>query len=480
MKLRTKITSTYIFLIVVGIVLVSVISSWQLRDFLDRRKTENLNAQVDLLSHLIESGTLTPDSTGVHDEELVRIAHHQKIRITLIARTGLVLFDSEVQRDSLAHLQNHSTRPEVMLARTSEFGTDRRVSVSVNEEFVYSARMVHGTTLGDLDGGFVRGALSISEVHDIDNQVQIIIWLVGLFTIAIIVLVSSQVSRRITDPILTIAETAREIRNGNVSKRIAVKGSDEIDVLGSSINEMAETLGNDITRLKKLERVRSEFLANVSHELRTPIFSIQGFLETLLDGAVDDPQVNRDFLDKAHRHAIRLNTLLNDLIEISRIESGEMKMSFRYFSVTEFLQQVVEEMRAQAQGRNIALSFVTSLASDEKVYGDKERLKQVMINLIDNAIKYTEPGGSVTCRVSAEETRCSIKVSDSGSGISHEHLSRIFERFYRVDRDRSREVGGTGLGLAIVKHIVEAHGGSIGVESAVGKGSTFSFSLRRS
>jgi two-component system phosphate regulon sensor histidine kinase PhoR len=224
---------------------------------------------------------------------------------------------------------------------------------------------------------------------------------------------------------------------------------------------------------------RSEFLANVSHELRTPIFSIQGFLETLLDGAVDDPTVNREFLDKAHRHAGRLNALLNDLIEIARIESGEMKMSFRYFSIGEFLLGVIEEMRGQAEKRNLSLSLSPGIRPDELVYGDRDRLKQVMVNLIDNAIKYTEPGGSIVCFVSVEGDRTVVHVRDSGSGIAPEHLPRIFERFYRVDRDRSREVGGTGLGLAIVKHIVEAHGGTISVESTVGKGSTFSFSLKR-
>jgi two-component system phosphate regulon sensor histidine kinase PhoR len=241
---------------------------------------------------------------------------------------------------------------------------------------------------------------------------------------------------------------------------------------------MADKLSADITQLKKLEHVRSQFLANVSHELRTPIFSIQGFLETLLDGAVEDREVNRQFLEKAHKHAGRLNTLLNDLIEISRIESGEMKMRFRYFSTSELLEQVVEEMKSHTEKKGISLVLRMEPDAPPEVFGDRDRLKQVMINLIDNAIKYTEQGGHITCKVRPADNRCEIVVEDTGCGIPEEHLPRIFERFYRVDRDRSREVGGTGLGLAIVKHIVEAHGSRINVTSTVGKGSAFAFSLK--
>jgi two-component system phosphate regulon sensor histidine kinase PhoR len=332
---------------------------------------------------------------------------------------------------------------------------------------------------GRLSGGFVRAAINIEDLATFSANVQRVIWAVGLLAIVILLLVSSQLAKRITEPIRRIAATADAIRDGDVRRRVHVTSTDEIGVLATGINDMAEKLGNDIEQLRKLERVRSEFLANVSHELRTPIFSIQGFLETLLDGAVDDPQVNREFLEKAHNHATRLNALLSDLIEISRIESGEMKMSSRYFPLREFLDQIVGEMQPQAARKSLSLSFEPTIPIDDKVFGDRERLKQAMINLIDNAIKYTEPGGSITVRASREGARAAIQVQDTGCGIPKEHHGRIFERFYRVDRARSREVGGTGLGLAIVKHIVEAHGGTVRVESEVGRGSSFTFSLKR-
>jgi two-component system phosphate regulon sensor histidine kinase PhoR len=275
-----------------------------------------------------------------------------------------------------------------------------------------------------------------------------------------------------------IAKTVEEIRAGNLDARIEVRSNDEVGRVAQAVNEMVDRLKVDIAQLKKLERVRSEFLGNVSHELRTPIFSLQGFLETLINGAVDDPAVNRTFLQKAYSHAERLNTLLGDLINISQIESGEMKLSFRYFPVKEFLTAVVNDFQSVAERHQVKLRLNSQLTSDVDVFGDKERLTVALGNLIENAIKYNKPGGEVVVSALLDAGRVQIIVSDTGVGIAANHLPRIFERFYRVDKNRSREVGGTGLGLAIVKHIIDAHGSSVNVESEVGKGSAFSFSLK--
>ncbi|WP_304146598.1 cell wall metabolism sensor histidine kinase WalK [Ignavibacterium album] len=234
---------------------------------------------------------------------------------------------------------------------------------------------------------------------------------------------------------------------------------------------------NDIEYMRKLQRIRSEFIANVSHELRTPIFAIQGYIETLLNGAINDPNVNRNFLEKAAHHTDNLNNLLNDLINISMIESGEMQMSFRYFDLAPYLHSIVDEMRNLAEEKNIKLSL-NEVRDGLQVFGDKERLRQVLINLIQNAIKYTEIG-SVEISVEEEKKFITIKVKDTGIGIPEDQLSRIFERFYRVDKARSRAVGGTGLGLSIVKHIIEAHDSKIEVRSKVGVGSEFSFKLKK-
>lgn len=285
-------------------------------------------------------------------------------------------------------------------------------------------------------------------------------------------------ARRLGDPLRPLSEILDKIRGGNRDLRFPVSSTDGTKDFASSFNALMDQSIDEVQQLRKLETMRSEFLGNVSHELRTPIFSLQGFLETLLDGAVDDPAVNRSFIEKALRQAQRLNNLLSDLIEISRIETREMKMIFRPFNLAELLEQVVRDFQSTADDARVSLSLSVPHQAVQAI-GDKDRLRQVLANLVQNAIKYNKPGGTVVVAVSNAGERVSVSVEDTGMGIPKEHLARIFERFYRVDKDRSREVGGTGLGLAIVKHIVDAHGSKVEVESAVGKGSVFRFTLRR-
>ncbi len=284
--------------------------------------------------------------------------------------------------------------------------------------------------------------------------------------------------RRQGSILATIIDALRRISAGDLSVQLPEAGGVELSKIGKLTNQIVANLKDDISKLKKLERVRSEFLANVSHELRTPIFSIQGFIETLIDGAIDDPGVNREFLQKAYEHSERLNNLLNDLIEISRIESGEMRMSFRYFDITEFLRTIIEEMIPKAEKKSLRIEN-RIISQEVLVLGDKERLRQVMYNLVDNAIKYTDSGGIIEVGFVELPDSVRVFVRDTGSGIGKEHLARIFERFYRVDKDRSRSVGGTGLGLAIVKHIIDAHKSKVDVKSELGEGSEFSFLLKK-
>ena len=479
MRLRSRIAVTYISLTVAGVVLVSLISSWQIRQFITTRSTGTLAAQAELFGRQMELGLLPCDGRASTDSILSMSAAAIGVRLTVIDHDGRVVFDSVVPRDSLRFMENHAFRPEVQAARAHRTGSDRRVSHTNGNEYVYVARRLAMQGADVLDGGVLRLALPVSDMRALDSQVQTMVWIIGFIVVVIVAVVSMQVAGRITRPIQHIARTAAAITQGDLNARIVETGGDEIASLAAGINEMARTLGADLERQRKLERVRTEFLGNVSHELRTPIFSIQGYLETLMDGAVDDPAVNREFLGKAHTHAERLNALLNDLIEISRIESGEMKMSFRWFALNQFLDAVEEDMRPLAERKQISLTTEYPAVPDLRVWGDRDRLKQVMVNLIENAVKYTEPGGKIRVGVALEKDQAKISVTDSGIGIPGEHHQRIFERFYRVDKDRSRDVGGTGLGLAIVKHIVEAHGGTIGVTSEPARGSVFTFSVKR-
>ncbi len=269
----------------------------------------------------------------------------------------------------------------------------------------------------------------------------------------------------------------------NISKNVYANSEEiiltkNLSGLEDAIKGMFERAKSDIEYLKKLEKIRTEFLANVSHELRTPIFAIQGYIETLLNGAVNDKNVNLSFLDKANQHTISLSNLLNDLIDISMIESGEMRMSYRYFVINSYLQQIVNELKPMADEKGIELKLYYSADEKLQLFGDKNKLRQVLINLIQNSIKYTEHG-KVEIFVEEEKKFGLIRIKDTGMGIPEEDINRVFERFYRVDKARSRAVGGTGLGLAIVKHIIEAHGSKIELKSKLNEGSEFSFRLKK-
>ena len=233
----------------------------------------------------------------------------------------------------------------------------------------------------------------------------------------------------------------------------------------------------DITRLSRLETVRRDFAANVSHELRTPLTAIKGFVETLLDGALEDPQRARHFLRIIDRQTERLVAIVEELLDLARLEQGSERRGFelRPGGVAEVVREAVAVCAAKAEEKRIALQ--AELAEDARAALSPQLLEQAVINLLDNAIKYSDPGGEVRVRVRRQEGEARIEVQDHGCGIDAEHLPRLFERFYRVDRARSRALGGTGLGLAIVKHIALAHGGRAEVESEPGKGSTFSIVL---
>jgi two-component system phosphate regulon sensor histidine kinase PhoR len=233
----------------------------------------------------------------------------------------------------------------------------------------------------------------------------------------------------------------------------------------------------DITQLERLERVRQEFLSNVSHELRTPLTSIITFIETLEEGALDDPEDSRRFVGIIRRNAARMHTLIEDILELSAIESGGTQVEARQVRLSPLVQETLTALGGKAETRGVTL--VNGVSPEASVFADPRRLEQMLLNLVDNAIKFNRAGGTVTVGYEEGRGRDLITVSDTGEGIPSEHLPRIFERFYRVDRARSREMGGTGLGLAIVKHLARAHGGEVCVKSAVNQGSTFNIELPR-
>lgn len=249
--------------------------------------------------------------------------------------------------------------------------------------------------------------------------------------------------------------------------------------LNQEIATFALLQQKEIDELKKLEAFRKEFIADVSHELKTPIFAAQGFVHTLIDGAVNDKNVRTKFLKKAAKSLDGLDSLVQDLLTLSQIETGDIKMKFVQTDLVKLCEEVVEQFEEKAEQKKIKLKLLSSKHSKIFVHADEKRIDQVLTNLISNAINYTSEGGEVSVSFDVGKKNVTTFVTDTGEGIPQEHLIRIFERFYRVDKSRSREKGGTGLGLAIVKHILEGHNSKAEVHSEVGKGSEFSFKLPR-
>jgi two-component system phosphate regulon sensor histidine kinase PhoR len=250
--------------------------------------------------------------------------------------------------------------------------------------------------------------------------------------------------------------------------------------INEEIFSFATLKQKEIDELKKLEAFRKEFIADVSHELKTPIFAAQGFVHTLLDGAMNDKNVRTRFLKKAAKSLDGLDILVQDLLTLSQIETGDIKMHFEHIDLYKLCEEVIDQFEEKAEKKKISLKIISHHHHKMMVYADWQRITQVVTNLVSNAINYTPEGGEVTLTFDAGKKNITTLISDTGEGIPPQHLVRIFERFYRVDKSRSREKGGTGLGLAIVKHILEGHKSKPEVESEVGKGSTFSFKLPRS
>jgi two-component system phosphate regulon sensor histidine kinase PhoR len=255
-----------------------------------------------------------------------------------------------------------------------------------------------------------------------------------------------------------------------------------LDQGAGSVNQPADrpagavVVLHDVTELRRLERVRQDFVANVSHEFKTPLTAIQGFAETLLAGALEDPKNNKRFLEIIRDHAARLARLTDDLLKLARMDAGKLEVEFSPVSLTELIEGCAETTLLKASRKEIVLDIETPLGLPP-VRGDARLLREVLQNLLDNAIQYTPSGGKIHVKATAGVREAVVTVADTGIGIPLADQERIFERFYRVDDARSREAGGTGLGLSIAKHIVEAHGGRLWVESAVGSGSRFSFTI---
>jgi two-component system phosphate regulon sensor histidine kinase PhoR len=521
-------------------------------------------------------------------------------RVTFISGNGTVLGDSD--HDPMT-MDNHTHRPEVEAAKQAGIGREIRKSDTLQENMMYVALAVNP---GSANSNIIRFAKSLSDIESSIRELWYVL-LIGLLILFVVVaVISYRIALGLTRPLEQITKVAKRIKNMDYQARVKVVNHDEIGELAIAINAMADSLqeqmkrirqnesqletvldnmingivmidraGNivllnrmaeevlgfsakelagrhyaeakqqyelsqiiqeglerrehlhdeitfyfpeerllelnlvpvfhsgeefggvllvlqDVSAIRRLERMRSEFVANVSHELKTPIAAVKGFAETLLGGAVADPATANSFLQIIYDESERLNRLIGDILELSKVESRRVPLQFSPVELSSFTDKTIELLASEAARKHITLD----VSVEEGVYveADEDRLRQIMMNLLSNGINYTPDGGKVSIRVEPIATgkavpgtqpddllgdydHIRIWITDTGIGIPKKDLPRIFERFYRVDKARSRSSGGTGLGLSIVKHLVELHKGTISVESTVGVGSTFMIEL---
>ena len=413
-----------------------------------------------------------PEPARFHQQDALQLAQAAGGRLTVIRSDGQVVIDSEANP---ADMENHRTRPELIQAFGGAVGSSIRRSATIGIRFLYVAVPIQG--------GAIRIAVPLSEINGqvARMRTQILAGTALAFLPAIVI--AGFLARLISRRFAAILAHAGELAKGNFRARLPGSGGAEFGQLARTLNEtagnlerMMEQLQHEHAELEKVERIRKDFVINVSHELRTPLASIQGYTETLIGGALHDAEHNMRFLRIIRHNAERLARLTEDLLTLSRIEQKRQNFEFEAHRVDDLLRDAVELIAPLAEKNQIRIAEEPVSAGAE-VWCDSEAVSQILSNLLDNALKYTPAGGTIAVGAREAGRFFEIYVRDTGAGIPDEELPRLFERFYRVDKARSRELGGTGLGLAIVKHLVAAHNGTARVESRVNQGSTFYFTL---
>jgi two-component system phosphate regulon sensor histidine kinase PhoR len=576
-----------LFLFSVGLIAVSVLAAeLYLSRALERQFTERIRSDLIVRARLAAeraaaSATALSEPESIHAlaDELAAAAD---ARVTFVGMDGTVVGDSDVDLAGLLNIENHGSRPEIVDALAAGQGSSVRFSSTVSTAMMYAAVPVRrdGVAIGT-----ARLALPLTDVDEAIGRMHASLLMGTLIALLVAVVASFMAARLTSRRLLEMADVARDMSGGNLAARTRAAGSDEIAVLGSALDRLAESLsrtvaelraerdlltgvlsgmnegvlvigaegrivltnpalramlligadaigksalqvvrnadlsqllGNaargvpgeaeleltglvqrrvlvrtvtlpeqeggvlavfvDVTALRRLESIRRDFVANASHELRSPLTTVRAAAETLRTMG-DDRQAAERFVELIERNAERLANLIDDLLELSRIESRELELHLEELDLASVAERTISQHAHRARLKKIALSH--DLAAAPRVRADPRAVEHILGNLVDNAIKYCPEGTQVRISAAAAESRVRVFVTDDGPGIAPQHQARIFERFYRVDTGRSRELGGTGLGLAIVKHLVEALGGAVSVESRPGAGSTFSFTLQR-
>lgn len=466
-KILWRFLGAYIVLIILAVFILNFFVSAKLQDYYEEKITEKLKSNSFLAADILSDFPLASE------QKARDLADKLDARITIIDRHGGVLADSE---KDWRLMENHSDRPEIIDSLEIGYGEITRFSDTLGFNMKYVAIPIKVN--GDVRG-VVRLALPLSEIETELRVIYKVVLLGGVIAILVAFLIGYFISKGITSPISQMTDIAERIAKGDFSKKADARSQNELGALAKSLNKMADELQSQLESLKKLNRVRTDFVANVSHELKTPLTSIKGFIETLEDGALEDKENSKKFIAIIKKHAERISSIIDDLLSLSELELGKDRLHKKEFDLKKLVDEVLLGFSHQISVKKHVLD-VNVKGSSFKINADRDKIEEVLVNVIDNAIKYTDNNGKISVDLSENKNDFLIQVQDTGIGIPKEHLDRIFERFYRVDKARSRQLGGTGLGLAIVKHIAQLHDGNIDIESIVDKGTKVTVSLPRS
>lgn len=460
MSIRSKLAWTFILLLIFGITAISSYSILFIRDYLLEEGVSQISNDAEWLAVTIRN--LPADDQ--FEPNLNEAARASGYRLVVFDHTGIrfasVPFDENTEVPEALDEQIY----DQLMGENGQFVLDE----SDPERLVVYV---------SLDGN--RNPARFLQVSQLKDQVyapiKTIRWIIytGMFiSIGLVILVSIWFARYMSKPILQLESTARSIAEGDVDKTLHLNRSDEFGTLAESLNRMASRLREDNEQLKNLYEKQHQFFADITHELRNPLHTIAGSLEMLQMDDIPDQQ-RKHYLSTAFKQTERIHRLFKDLVTLQRYDSDSYFIEKKEFNLSGILAQIFELYYPLAKEKQIELKIDTT---SYHVFGDPDKIEQVLDNLVSNAIKYTNEGSiEIRCRQTGEEVN--IEVRDSGIGISDDHLARLFDRFYRTDKARSRDKGGTGLGLSVVKSILDAHGSKIHIDSEAGKGTVFSFSL---
>lgn len=466
-----KFFGAFAFLTLIAVFILNFFVGLKLRDHFEQKISHELRSNALLVGDILRDDLLKSDNQGIVDK-VDALAEKLNLRITVVDMHGLVLADSE---EDPASMENHADRLEIAGALNARFDQSTRFSDTLGYNMKYVAVRVPGAAGTH---AVVRFALPLSEVQLQIRVIHRVVLLGAIATLIIALTIAYYVSRSITSPIRQMQSAAERIARGDFDTRVSIKSKDELGQLAKSLNTMADELRQKIENLKKMDTIRTDFVANVSHELKTPLTLIKGYIETLEDRALDDEQQTRRFIAIIKDHANRLENIINDLLRLSELELSKDCLDKTGFDLKALIDDIVLGFGRAIEAKRVTLK-VNSQGNDFKIQADSHKIVQVFVNLIDNAIKYAADAGRVDISIQEDAGELTVIVEDNGTGIPPEHIDRVFEPFYRVDKARSRKLGGTGLGLGIAKHIVAAHNGKIRIESQPAKGTKLFVTLPR-